>query len=238
MGKYGTYSRTILEDSPVAYYRCDDSSGTTLTDASGNARNGTISATGVSYNGTAGFNQSYEDNVQMSVDGTSGDLISSTNAALVFGANADYTIEFIFFMAGTLGVLCRDDTGTAGHIAFFNSGGVIACRMGGTTNLSTVASTAYNDFAWHYCQVVRRGGATPNAEMYIDGVKIIDAATGAGAVTTKWHMGRNGNLTTYTSAFLDEWAFYGSALSTARLDAHYRAWKTQTTPSPIMTGIG
>jgi hypothetical protein len=239
MGKYGTFSATILADTPVAYYRIDDGVGSiVLGDSSGNARNGVITATGATANFTSGFNQSYEDNKAWQVDGTSGDLVSSTNAALVFGANVDYTIEFIFYMAGTLGVLCRDDTSAAGHIAFFNSGGFIACRSGGTTNVSGVASTAYNDFAWHYCQFVRRGGASPSNELYIDGVQIINATTGTGAVTTKWHLGKNGTVAAYTAAFLDEWSLYNGALSTTRLDAHYRAWKTQTTPSPLLSGVG
>ena len=238
MGKYGTFSRTILEDSPVAYYRCDDASGTTLTDSSGNARNGTITATGVTYGGGSGFNQSYEDNPQMLLDGVAGELISSTNAALVFGANVDYTIEFAFFMAATLTIMSRDDTSAAGHIPLFSSGGFLACRSGATTNVSSVATSSVSDLLWHYCQFVRRGGATPTNELYIDGVQIINASTGTAAVTTKWHLGKNGTLTAFCNAYVDEWSLYNGALSPTRLDAHYRAWKTQTTPSPSMTGVG
>ena len=238
MGKYGTFSRTILEDSPVAYYRCDDASGTTLTDASGNARNGTISATGVTYAGAGSMNQSYEDNSQMFLDGTSGEAISSTNAALVFGTNVDYTMECAFYMSGSLGTLIRDDTGSAGHIPYFSSGGFIACRTGATTNVSGIASTTYNDFNWHYMQFVRRGGASPNAELYVDGVQLINATTGTAAVTTKWHLGKNGTLSGFLAVYVDEWSIYNGALSATRLDAHYRAWKTQPSPSPLMTGIG
>jgi len=238
MGKYGTFSATILADSPVAYYRCDDASGTILTDASGNARNGTISASGITYSQFSSMNASYEDNNSILTDGVAGELISSTNAALVFGTSVDYTMECAFFMAGTLGVLIRDDTGAAGHIPLFSSGGFLACRNGAITNVSGVANTAYNDFNWHYMQFVRRGGATPNAELYIDGVQLINAATGTAAVTTKWHVCRNGTLTGFVSAYVDEWSIYNGALSTARLDAHYKAWKTQPAPSPLLTGIG
>jgi len=238
MGKYGTFSRTILEDSPVAFYRCDDSSGTTLTDASGNARNGTITATGVSYGGAGSLNQGYEDNTQMLLDGLTGDLVSSTNAALVFGTNVDYTIECAFFMVGTLGTLIRDDTGSAGHIPYFSSGGFVSCRAGGTTASSSIASTAYNDLVWHYMQFVRRGGATPSMELYVDGVQLINVSCGTGAVTTKWHLGRNGTLTGFLNVYADEWSLYNGALSTTRLDAHYRAWKTQPAPSTSMTGVG
>lgn len=237
MARYGTFSRTILEDSPVAYYRCaDDPATLTLTDSSGNSRNGVVAVGCTSSFGS--MRTSYDDDAGLYCDGTSGELISSTNAALVFGSNTQYTIEFAFFMAGTMTALCRDDTGSAGHIALFETGGFVSNRMGGTTNASTKASLTYNDLKWHYCQVVRRGTTTQTAEVYIDGEKIIDATTGTGAVTTKWHFGKNGTLSAYIPVYVDEWSFYNTALSTTRLTAHLTAWETLPSPSPLMTGIG
>ena len=40
-GGGGSYSAAVLADGPLAYYRLGDSSGTTMTDSSGNGRNGT-----------------------------------------------------------------------------------------------------------------------------------------------------------------------------------------------------
>jgi len=243
MGKYGTFDRTIKDDSPVAYYRCaDDPATLILADSSGNARNGTLYFGGnpnsITDSQTSSMNVQYDDNFSLLTDGIEGELISSTNAALIFAANTAYTIEFAFKLVGTLNVLCRDDTTANGHIALFASGGFIACRSGTVTNLSAKASNFYNDSKWHYCQFVRRGTTAPTNELYVDGEKIIDAATGTAAVTTKWHLGRNGSGGSFTNAYFDEWSFYNTALSTTRLTAHLTAWETLPSPSPLMTGIG
>jgi hypothetical protein len=62
------YSAAVLADSPLAYYRLGEASGTTMTDSSGNSRNGTYagsptlgapglvtgdSDTAVTFNGTS-----------------------------------------------------------------------------------------------------------------------------------------------------------------------------------------
>src|SRR5437588_11591152 len=44
-----SYRDTVLADSPIAYYRLGEASGTTAVDASGNGRNATYSGAGVTY---------------------------------------------------------------------------------------------------------------------------------------------------------------------------------------------
>jgi hypothetical protein len=43
------YSQAVLADSPVAYYRLDESAGPTLCDSSTSANNGTYNSTGITY---------------------------------------------------------------------------------------------------------------------------------------------------------------------------------------------
>ena len=44
-----TYASTVLADSPVAYWRLSETSGTSAADSSGNSHGGTYTSTGVTY---------------------------------------------------------------------------------------------------------------------------------------------------------------------------------------------
>src|SRR5439155_683557 len=47
-----SYSQTVLGDSPLVYYRLDETSGSTAADSSGNGRTGAYAASGITYGGS------------------------------------------------------------------------------------------------------------------------------------------------------------------------------------------
>jgi hypothetical protein len=88
------YSTAILSDVPVAYYRCDDGSGTVATDESGNQYTGTYSGV-TSYNQTGAI-----------IDDVDTSLLFSAIGTLLFSPNVNptswtlYTLELWIKISG------------------------------------------------------------------------------------------------------------------------------------------
>lgn len=79
------YASTVLADSPIRYYRLNESGGTVALDLGSQAQNGTISATGVTYSQTT-LLSSPDAAKSMLFDGATGDVGLPTTG-LPTGAN-------------------------------------------------------------------------------------------------------------------------------------------------------
>ncbi|MGH9073698.1 MAG: LamG-like jellyroll fold domain-containing protein, partial [Acidimicrobiales bacterium] len=89
------YSSAVLADSPIAYYRLDETSGTTMCDSSSSANNGTYNASGLTY-GAAGALASSSDTA-ISADGTSSGLVGQSNSDPTgLTGNHGFTLEAWF----------------------------------------------------------------------------------------------------------------------------------------------
>lgn len=229
------YDLAVLADSPVGYYKMDDTSGATMTDSSGNANDGTYNA--VSYSATrvaedgglaitlAGASTSYCD---ISVGLM--DLATSTSPK---------SFELWFRTTDTVGPLMvgRGPTGTPimgmyiGNNGLTADNGKILCLVrdnggGGLTELKSPLT--YNDGAAHHVVWVFDGGGTKNWRMYVDSTDVVNGAhlMGSGVTTNDHEIGRDpisaGGSPHFTLAGdVDNCAIYDSALSSTRVTAHY-----------------
>jgi Concanavalin A-like lectin/glucanases superfamily len=225
-----------MSDSPRAYWRLGETSGTVAGDETGNApgqyRNGvTLGAVGALFadtNKAAHFDGS-NDLVGMS-DPASGVLDIGTNDAVVEAwvkgsAENDRAIvsKRVFGTSQPYWELVvTDDQGRKGQ-----------ARM--TVYNGSVTRTAYGPAiridrnGWHHVVVLldRDTGIT----IYVDGVSQFTsgALTGSLANSGELILGKSTNFfAPYYKGDLDEVALYGSLLTPARVQAHYSMGKTHT----------
>lgn len=204
----------IAADSAAAWYRADEGSGTTLADSSGHTRNGTIAASGVTYNVTSLV--SGDADKALTLDGTAGELQSSSDASLGF-SGTDFTIMAIYKQSAGNLVVGRDNTSANGFVLPFSNVGIVTGRIAGTNLTSPMVVPTLQDGRPHL-MALRRSGTV--GSLWIDGIKIAEATVPTTGATLPWHLGRNGSNTgspNFAAATVDEWLFFGAALSDARM---------------------
>ena len=223
------YAQEVLADSPVAYWRLEETSGSTVTDQTGNEHDGTVFGADLNVSGPTGLGSAaYFDGVD--------DRIDVTNDAALSGWD-DFTVEFWTLDPINLKDTSKYPIANYSPLGSQRSWGVVD---NGVLNqmvilLSTngVSFTAMNDAAipgsdfsstlWHHV-VFRRSGST--VESFLDGVKGGTSDTFSGtlhASTARLTLGSRSDITSYWKGTLDEPAVYDTALSDARILAHYNS---------------
>lgn len=241
-----SYSLEVLTDFPRIYLRLGESSGTTAADSSGNGRTGaytngpTLGVTGALVG---------DANTAVTLDG-SNDYVAISAASWM--NIADYSVEVWFKSTSTTaGVYfaTRDNAVTGTKIwglGFNNTAGdgkvvfVTWSSVSGSLFQPLYSTTAgFNDGAWHHVVAVKSGNMVL---LYVDGV-LENSSTAYSAFDTSSavgiDLGRRGNSSLYFPGTLDEFAFYPTALSAARIATHYRAGLAAVTlaatmPSPTL----
>ena len=238
------YQTAVLADSPFMYYRFGEASGTTAMDSSVNGFNGTYVG-GVTL-GVAGDNAGGSSDTAATFDGSTGYLLCpSTTGALAFGADLfTSSYEFVFMTTNTTATemltgsantgnsvtaqvwLNENDTGTltADSIRLYirdNSTNVIQTAF--------VNATAF-DGNYHHLVWTCNAGIV-NA--YLDGAPQALTIGNTGGTPTNFIAysfpiafacyDSRGTYTNFTAATMDEAAIYTTALSPARVTAHYDA---------------
>lgn len=223
------YGSAVMADSPLAYWRLDETSGSTAADSSGSGHAGTYTRvtqnqasllwTGVgacgSFSGAAGSTlASYVDIPQASWmelgTFTAECLFNTTNASnsqVIFGrddlsGSASTRAWVLYINSGTL----KGSISSGGSIHDFTAGGTIVA-----------GSTYHVVYSWD----------GTNVRVYLNGVKIMTFAPGGSINATSaepLRVGCSANWNFFPfGGKIDEFSFYGSALSDARVYAHYLA---------------
>jgi hypothetical protein len=214
-----TYSSEVLADSPIAWYRLGEASGTTMTDSSGNSRSGTyanvtLAATGLlagdsdtaaSFNGTA--SKGTVNNASWMDVGTA----FTVEAWISTSATGFREIAAQYNTSSVRAWEFRIDS-TTGALNFIK-------LAGGTT--SSIGSGSIRDGAKHHCVATYDGA---NIRLYVDGVlNQTTASTGSISGTlADLHIGVR-SIDQWFSGTIDEVALYGTVLSGTRIAAHYTA---------------
>lgn len=221
-----TYAIAVLSDSPLRYYRLGEPTGfsiSTAYDWSGNTQNGTITggvtlgSTGLIYN---------DPNTSYNLDGSSG-YVSLPTTGLPTGAAA-WSMECWIQMPNPLpssgsGFKCTMSMGTVGvsnEIAFlYYRTTVQAFRIDvvSTTIQSSVVSAGGT-----YHVVATYNGTT--LTLYLNGVSQGTATVTLNLVAGIAQIGNDNSGDFWTGAE-QEVAYYGTALSAARVLAHYNIGK-------------
>ena len=231
------YADQVLMDGPVAYYRMDETSGTTMTDRLG-FNNGTYRTTGVSLNQTGLLTGSSDAGVKS----TGADYIASLPTALgALWTTGTFSLEFWMNMTG-MGTSYAwlagcEIPGTsngfaleARSVAAGNPGIYFAYESTGSSFINTASLT---DFASNrlnqvfHVVVVRQAGV--NCWIYVNGAQAAVLGTSPGSQGNM--TGRNAYLGTYDSTVtgsplyqgsMDEVAIYNYPLSAAQVGLHYQ----------------
>lgn len=260
--EYSTYESIVLADSPIAYWRLGETSGTTAYDSSG-----------ANYCSGAPCHATHVAGVNVGIDGV---LDSNIDKQALYPGVGQYTaLPQKFSFAGDFSIEFwnqPDETaepgpilGNLGHddsIASYNSGTnlqLMACPNPGVpancANLLTYGSKVAANLLYHV--VVTRTGTA--MALYRNGVLVDSDVSsevfefsyiGRGAVSTS-----AGTVRTPTS-YVDEVAFYNTGLTPGQVKAHYDAgheskyicrtssaldssrWKAVTLAYTPTTGLG
>jgi hypothetical protein len=217
------YSDAVLADSPVAYWRLGEPSGTTATDAAvGN--DGTYVNTPTL--GVAGLLTGDADTA-VTFTAASTEHVTLPDLSL---AETDCTFElWCKFTSATSNLWLFSEGNTASNNAFAgihtdNSGatGKIAMsrRNDATTQATVLSTAAINDGAPHH--VVGTYSGT-QVELWVDGISQGTAAASGAATLNVAAIGalRRAAVSAAFGGTIDEVAVYSSVLSQARIEAHY-----------------
>lgn len=234
-----TYQSEVLADSPLVYWRLGETSGTTATDASGNGMHGTYANSP-----TLGV-------TSLLVSDASNKAATFTSTAVVSVADTTnltaFTVECWYKGTGTPNVHLADralTTGGTGASLFTltspgtgDAWGVVNTLTGSAT---VQTGTTVNDGSAHHIVLTFVAGAgSNNVKIYLDGV-LKQSGTAGGTMDTAdmpFRAGNNWGGFRPCTGVLDEVAYYTTALSAARILAHFNAGAsvpTQTiTPAHI-----
>jgi len=224
-----TYSAEVLADSPLAYYRLGEASGTTMTDSSGNGRNGTYSG-GVTLGvaglltGDANTAADFNGSTQYG-DITDGAWMDVTTVTLEAWIKPDDLSALRFIVARDLGNF-DGDNGRFWHLRvtsdgkpeliFWASDGGSAQFVTGPTALTV--GTRYH-LAGTYDGSVGR--------LYVNGSQVATAsASGAIPILPNAAVIRVAGSPPggqFFDGVIDEVAIYSGALSATRIAVHYAA---------------
>ncbi len=219
------YSAVVAADSPLGYWRFDESSGTNAVDRSGNSwtcsylnsptlrRPGALTAdpsTAVGLDGTADGASAIDRNDFL---GTASFSLEAWVKPVSIGAA----------FSGEYHTIVRKYGSSSGYWLWLNADygvGIERLNSGGTDQYYTGAMTLTG--AWHYI-VATYNGTT--LRIYVDGTQrgaggassraIVDSAAG---VDIGYYAGWSGGM---FNGDIDDVAIFGSTLSAARITAHY-----------------
>jgi hypothetical protein len=227
------YKAAVLADSPTAYYRLGELTGTSAADASGNSNTGTYEGTpALGYPSLLGN----DPNTAVVFNGSTQDVLTASVPSIATATTA-WSFDAWFMLgpgltaSGGQSLWCaRNSTGGSPqilHILISATGTAqIVMRCNGNVGLVAPASTPkYNDLKRHHIAVTRTTGKVWT--IYVDGVSVATATDTAnsGFTSFDWtYIARNRTDNTWFSGAIDEVAIYnGNALSATRVLAHYQA---------------
>lgn len=226
------YSSEVLADSPLAYYRLDETSGTTMADSSGNGRAG-------AYVGGPSLGQPALLNDGLASIATSSGKYAQTPYGAWMQVSA-LTVEAWIRVtdSGSISIVARHASVTNGGIWDLQLSAMkVQFRLfnDGFSILTSATTLALNTT---YYLVGTHDGT--NRRIYINGV--LDASDTPPALVTSISVPiaigafvDNYAAQTFTGR-IDEVAVYGTALSSARIAAHYTAGTTAVVGSMSLAG--
>lgn len=208
----------MLADSPIAYWRLGETSGSTAVDSSGNGHTGSYE-NGVAL-GVAGA-LSNDANKAARFDGNKANVSVSDSPALRL--NGSWTIEFwarqISFVNTAPGILDKGTPGNADDysISADRNGALTFERNGKDVGTGNGALTS----SYRYFAVTYDGS---RVRWYVNGVLTATAAVSFPTISTSrtFWIGKGDNKN-YAHDDVDEVALYATALGPSRIAAHFAA---------------
>jgi hypothetical protein len=222
------YDAEVLADAPLAYWRFDETSGSTAIDSVG-GYNGTY--TGGYTLGQPGIPSSGRPSV--SLNGTSGYINCGAPAALKL--TAAWTLEAWVYLTGTpsgCGVITELDTGSSNPVLYelgfgIDQGTGSTLRVGyytGGPTWNVVVGPTLSLYTWH--QIIGTWDGT-TLRLYADGAEVASGAQTPGPVAgmngIRIGVSHSATSPKYFPGKIDEAAIYNYALAPSRVSAKYTA---------------
>lgn len=223
----GAYTTEVLADAPVGYWKLDETSGTAISDSSGNGYHGTLIGSptlGVT-GAPSGLGAAA---LRLSGSGQYAQITGTNTTPHALGLNGSaWSIEAWF----------RDtDSGSSGFRTLVSRGdsswrtqkdsGVIKAGVNGLGSGDPSTGFSSGDSAWHHLVWTFDGA---NVKGYVDNSLLVTSAR-TGTVNTTSHyllIGENAQSTgRYWQGDLAHVALYDTALSATRIGVHYTAGTT------------
>lgn len=216
------YHTVVLQDTPSVYYRLGDASSPAVPDAGA----GGVNAPQV---GTVTFNQTGalvgDSNKAASFPGTVGNhlVTASTPGSAYDLGDGPFTIEFWYKVTTVSVQQDAINKSTGAYLVRLSSANHFVLVLSGTGNVFSTTNTFTDTTGWHHVVVTRTAATQPH--IYIDNVDQAGTYTPGtfGNNTIGFMMGEGGVSSSPWHGLLDEVAIYKSALSAARVNAHYHA---------------
>jgi hypothetical protein len=232
-GGSSAYSNAVLGDSPAAYWRLGETSGTTAVDATG-ADNGT-------YTNSPTLNQTSllaadTTNKAVSFDGTNDNVKIASSASL--GLSSPLTLE-AWIKPTSLpasGSFASILTKAESYSLQFNGPKLEFTIMQSGTRKRLQAPSGAIVAGQTYHLVGTYDGTTQR--LYVNGTQVASAAL-SGAATVNSNplvIGSWNGAEEFFKGTIDEVAVYGSTLSAARVAAHYQAGTSTAETTSLATG--
>jgi hypothetical protein len=226
----GGYAGAVLADSPLAYWRFDELTGTTAVDSSGHGNDAHYTG-GVSLGAPGALTG--EDDTAVSFDGVTGFV--DAGHLFAFPGQVPFSIEaWVSAQASTsyMGVAASNDAAggppTEGYLLFVAPpGGTLGLQRIDGDNVSTAAGTSNLAGSGYMYVVAAFDGVELDvyANGELQGTQTASFAI-AGAVADFVVGAEAGGSSNFFAGSLDEVAVYDHALSADRVRAHYLAGVT------------
>ena len=224
------YADVVVADVPLRYYRMQEASGATAYDVSGQGQNGTYQSSptlGV----TSPISGEPADKA-ITLNGTSHYLSVPTTG--LPSASAAVSLEVWFRItanpATTPRALAFLGTTTASQAVFLqvDTSGRVSAQLWGGASTPNSSAVALN--AWHHAVLTYTGGANGTLTLYLDGSSIGTATITAAVLLGSCEFGRAAGSAsvTFLPGSVDAAAVYATALSSARVTAHWNAGNAGT----------
>ena len=218
------YRDEVLADGPVGYWRLGEAGGTTATDASASANHGTYQGAGTqTLLGQRGALGGDADTAVSLLAGGSGVLVPDSASFDL----TSFTLECWFNTngpgSGQRRLVGQGATGGANWALCTNSNQILF--LSALDAVSYGVNTSVTANTWHH-YAVTLNRATQTITVYKDGNVLgttACGATGTTAIATGVGIGCAPDGTEQVAGLLDEVAVYPTALSAARVKAHYAA---------------
>jgi signal peptidase I len=228
------YKSAVTADTPSFYWRLNETSGTTVADSGSSARPGTITGTGFARAQTGALPTEARDT---STSLTQSAITANTTVA----GPTTFSIEAWIKTATTTGgriIGWGDQGGSTTSTATQVDRQLYVAPTGkvyfgiGTLKTVIASNAALNNNAWHHIVGTYTTG-TNGMKLYVDNT--LQGSATATTITTAngfWRAGAEtmsgwtGNPDTYYDGLIDEVAVYPTALTAARVTAHYNAGTT------------
>lgn len=229
------YADEVLADSPFAWWRFEETSGSTVADEVG-SNDGTVFGANLDVAGQVGSGASF--------DGVDDYINVGSLSGLSWGGSNGFTVEMLVNTTDStsdamfFGAINTSGTTFLNQGSWSRTGGFLTFAMAhpGTSNSNrkiTRGSTAADsiaDGAWHHLAFVAPGG-TAALKIYLDGVDDTglvreNASVSATSFPSSLFLcarNFNGSASDFNEAIQDEVAIYDKALSAARILAHAQA---------------